>query len=92
MFESQRRKTGTSAVLNNLPSNNKPVLEKQGENYVIKMLPFQLVDEEDVNSLSPNMLFHVNKQSTFLVLIKVLNGASTVSLSLPEWVLCCYYC
>lgn len=62
LIESLRRKIGTSAVLNNLPPNKKPVLEEQRENCVIKMLPFQLFDEEDVNRASPNMLFHFNEQ------------------------------
>lgn len=43
-----------------LPPHDELVLV-QRENNVIKRLSFQLFDEEDANSLSPNMLFHFNE-------------------------------
>lgn len=44
------------------PPHDKLVLKVQRENNVIKRLSFQLFDEEDANSLNPNMLFHFNEQ------------------------------
>lgn len=54
--------------------HDKLVLKVQSENSVIKGLSFQLFDEGDTNSLSPNMLSHFNEQRV-------------LSLSLLKWLM-----